>query len=630
MRRAIWILGIVAGLAFLAVFGLAVVLPRLDLAAFAAARAQAAFGREVGIESLRVSPGFMLTVELRGARLANIEGGSEPDMVRLGSATAELEWLPLLRGQVVARRLAVDGLHVLLERAPERRANWRFVDRPRPPPATAPVTEPQPPPDRSGFPILLDARITGSEIVFRTTGGSRLVTRLDDVGMTAPDARQPIALRGQGGYHGVPVALDATLGSFAALHATETPFPMRFRADSGDVWLRFDGTATDPLNFDGLDGRVEMEAPTLKPVLGMAGVGEEDVPDAALSLAARFRRHTDLWRMAELQGRFQGATLTADLVQLIEGVVGQSNQVALDMALAALDLNRLLGRPGSQAQGAAEPDLPLVVPTMPDPLLQARLEIGELAYGDIRAGQLKLRAVVAPARIAIEEASGRAFGSGLSGSAEVVPGGQGARITGDVALVDGNLDTLRRAFGLTALPASGQVEARVALAMQGRMLNEATRRARISAVVSMRHGRVAREVIEMASTDVRALFRTARGTTAVSCLLAVVDIRDSRGEAAPFRIRSAEGTIGGIARFDLSRETLDLVIGSERATTGFLALDIPVRVSGSFSDPSIAPASWSRQGREQLAQADSRIAPLPPALRQFAQSNPCIRRTTQR
>jgi hypothetical protein len=71
---------------------------------------------------------------------------------------------------------------------------------------------------------------------------------------------------------------------------------------------------------------------------------------------------------------------------------------------------------------------------------------------------------------------------------------------------------------------------------------------------------------------------------------------------------------------------MDLTIGSQGDTTNFFALDVPVRVHGPFDDPDFAPARWSSEGRAQMASADN-IAPLPPALRNFANQNPCLRRT---
>lgn len=92
---------------------------------------------------------------------------------------------------------------------------------------------------------------------------------------------------------------------------------------------------------------------------------------------------------------------------------------------------------------------------------------------------------------------------------------------------------------------------------------------------------------------------------------------------APLRIRAGTGTIAGLMTFDLERRRLDLVIGSERATTDFLALDIPVRVSGTFGDLGVAPAEWSRAGRARLARGG--MAAMPPDLVETARASPCYR-----
>ncbi len=68
------------------------------------------------------------------------------------------------------------------------------------------------------------------------------------------------------------------------------------------------------------------------------------------------------------------------------------------------------------------------------------------------------------------------------------------------------------------------------------------------------------------------------------------------------------------------------MIGSQREATGFFALDVPVRMSGPFADPTIHPAQWSPEGRARLAAPD-RVAPLPPELRAYAQRDPCFRAT---
>ena len=155
-------------------------------------------------------------------------------------------------------------------------------------------------------------------------------------------------------------------------------------------------------------------------------------------------------------------------------------------------------------------------------------------------------------------------------------------------------------------------------------LNAATRQARISAVVTMTGGTIAREVIEMASTDVRALFRTSRGTTHVS-LPAGGGRHPRRATGRRRRCVSAPAPAPSAG----SRPSTSIGTGSTSSsaassdTTDFFALDVPVRVSGSFADPDIAPAQWSREARARMTRNE--MAPLPPDLRDIARRNPCYR-----
>jgi AsmA family protein len=230
---------------------------------------------------------------------------------------------------------------------------------------------------------------------------------------------------------------------------------------------------------------------------------------------------------------------------------------------------------------------------------------------------------VAPGRIGVERLSLGAFDSRISAIGALSAVNRGTRIEAEAHLTDGKLDTLRRAFGFRELPVAGQIEAHILASAEGRRLNEAVLGGDFTAVLAMDGGDIARKTIEIASLDPRALFRTARGTTPLTCLLGVVDIRAGQGNASPLRIRADTGTVSGLAHFDLKTKYLDLIIGSHRETTSFFALDVPVRLRGRFDDPNIAPARWSRDGRAQIANAKANVPALPPELRDFALRSPC-------
>lgn len=587
-------------------------LPRLELASMAAERASAMLGRPVSIESLRLTPGERLSVVLRGLKLANIEGGTRAEMVRLETLTAELDLMELVRGTPVLHQARIEGLSVLLEHNAAHEANWHFGPRRETPPGPA---------DRSRFPIFGQIQMARSEIIFRTTHGLILPTRLETVSLTSEDLHAPVMLRATGSYNAVPITLEGPLGSIAAFRDATTPFSLDLQGRLEETTVALIGSATDPLNFDGVQGHLELHAPNPKALLALGGAGTEGVPAISLNLGGTFNHHGNLWRLTALDGELDGAPFTGSLLQFTEGPRGHPDALVADLALTRLDMNRLLRAGGHHQDGEA--DLPLAVFAAPDPLIEVRLTAAELLYDQVEAREARLHAALIPGQIRVDALAMQAFGARISASGRLEAVESDIQVTADAALQDGDLEVLRRALGIRELPLAGRVDGRIAVTGRGRTLNAAGRDAHVSAVLTMSGGTIAREVIEMASTDIRALFRTARGRTRLSCLIGVLDMQAGRGEVAPLRLRSGTGTISGIASFDLRRQRLDLVIGSQRQTTSSFALDIPVRVSGSFADPDILPAQWSSAGRARLAAGDQ-VAPLPPALRDYARRSPCF------
>lgn len=596
-------------------------LPRIELAPYVVTRAAAAAGRGLSIESLRVTPGRNLGVALRGVRLANIEGGTQPDMMTLAALDLELElWPLLLRREVVATRVSIDGLSLLLERTADQQRNWRFNE----PPLQAPRTPGPDPESRRGFPFIQALQLNGSQITIRTRGGQALRVRLDSASLAAPGRDEPVRLTAHGAYNEVALTLETTLGTYIQFWDVPQPFPMDLRATAeGDTVLTLRGTTTDPLNFDGIAADLALEAPGSATLLALSG--SHGGPAVPLRLTGRMERQNDLWKLSSLGGALDGAPLAGPLLQLTEGDAGQPDHIVARVNFTRLDMNRLVGTP-ARADGppADDADLPLLVAEKPDPLVEARLTASDFRYGRVRASEARLQAAVVEGRIVVDELAMRAFSARFSVRGQLERRGEEVAVLAGVAMREGDVETLRRAFGLRTLPVAGRLEARVVAQGVGRTLNAVSREASISAVVAMTNGQIQREIIEMASTDVRSLFRTSRGMTPISCLLAIAEIRRGVGELAPLRVAAGTGTIEGIASFDLNRRHLDLFIGSRRDTTSFFALDIPMRVSGSFADPSIRPAQWSPEGRARLAAGDP-VAGVPAELRDFARGNRCYR-----
>ncbi len=617
-RFAAIALGLVALLAAVGVAAFFVV-GRVDLGPWAARRASAALGgRAVAVGALHVVPGRWIAVDLQGLRIDNLPGGTRPAIATLDRLTAEVDALSLLHGPAVVRTLRIEGLSVLLERLADRTKNWRFgPDMPHP-------ETPQPgPPDRSWLPTLLDAQVRRSEVVFRTSGGTALVTKLDDATIRTASAEQPVQLAVDGAYHGAPIQLKAELQPIAVLRDASVPYGTALHFASGDTTLDFDGTMTAPSDLDGARGVLSLSAPTPGPLSAIAGVGSGI--DAALNLSGPFEHEGDLWRLTKAAGALNNGAVSDAALRLQEGGAGRPDDVSVEATFDRLDLDKLLGA----GRGGGDTDVSLAIDRSPDTLLAVRLAARQAGYGGVTATDARLAAALTPGRLAVSDLSMTYAGARATASGAVEAAGGGGRVSLGVSVANADVQTLRRLLGSGPVPLLGRLEMQAAAQSDAATLNAAVRAADVSAVVSMTGGSIARNVVEMASTDVRLLFRRARGMTPVSCLLGVLIMRGGAGTVSPLRVRAAEGTVAGNGTFDLYRRRIDMTIGSEAASTSAFALDVPVRISGSLADPSVRPARWSAAGHAQLASADTTAA-LPPALRQAAQRNPCSRPGRQR
>jgi len=145
------------------------------------------------------------------------------------------------------------------------------------------------------------------------------------------------------------------------------------------------GNARDPLNFDGIDGRLTLDAPKPQELLAIAGVTRQI--DSPLTLAGTFKHDGGLWQLNDADGTLGGAPLKASL-QLQEGGHHSQDAVTVDTALQKLDLNALL-HPAAWKQPADETSL--LVDPEPGALLDLHIAAGHIAYRTIEADKFDLR-----------------------------------------------------------------------------------------------------------------------------------------------------------------------------------------------------------------------------------------------
>lgn len=616
LRRILIVAGSILGglllLALVAAGAGALYLSRADLKPLVEREASEALGRRVSLGSFQVHWADPLRIDFTDLAIANAPWGSKPDMVRIGTFSAELEVGPLLRGVLHYRQLRIGDVAVVLERDPAGVGNWKFGG------SGGGGGLGLVPKNRTQFPTLIDFAGERALITYRTRSGNILGIRLDRLAIAAPSEHAPVQLLAEGAYNDVPARIDATTESYAVLRDDDVPFGTRFTLAGPDTDIAFDGTMQEPLDFEGVRGELRLEARTLDDLI--AAMGGKDKVDLPLTIAGVLARDGDHWSLDAAKGRVQQSDFAGTLA-LTEGKPKQPDDIAVDLRFGDLDADAIAAAFGDK-KGSGDLD---ALPLHPAGLRELNATVA-LAAGTLAIAKRKLRAVTLDGRLAGGDVTLKdlsfAFGGGRLSAAGTLEGtDKSGRLALSLRLAKAEIAALARELGATGKEIRGRLDAAAKIAMSGQTVGDALKQSDGAAVLLMRDGAVAQSVIEQLSADLRGLFRERRDYVPVSCLLGVVTLKDGIGVISPLRLESETAIAVGAGKIDLRRDRLDLTIKTERDSTSFFALDIPVRISGPLDNLTAAPLPGSDEAwlRQPAAFADA----LPPDLQELATGSAC-------
>jgi uncharacterized protein involved in outer membrane biogenesis len=610
-----WRRALLAGLGLLVVLllaaGAAVLRGQVNLGEAVARYATARLGRAVTIGTLHITVGESVVLDVADAKLANVPGARQPDMVTLRHTEATLDPWALLRFTLVFRRLDIDGLSVRLEHEAGHVANWKFGAAANSPAATAQPTAP-----RATLPTMYDATLRDSEVTLRTSSGALLRIGLQQARLHSDGDTQPVTLSAEGSYNNAPATLTGTTQSFAALRDTAKPFGVELHLLSGANTLAFNGTMTDPLNFDGVQGNLVANIPVPGELLQVFGLDLH--PDWPLSLSATLGKIGDAWHLDAAKGTLAASSFDGKL-ELNEGTRRQPDSVTTNLRFQSIDLKALQARMGPSASPGAIP----TVEAQPGTLLDAQLEAVAMRYGAVGIHDFATHLAVIPGKVSLEKTSFGIVGGKAALSALATPAPAGTQVAASIALTGADIGALGQMLSLGPTQLAGRIDLRASAEAAGGTMQRALGASRLDAVLAMQGGSLPRQIIQMASVDLDQLFGAKKGLVRVSCLLAGANLRNLAGPIAPLRLRTADGTINGAGQIDLRRMTINLLIRTAPASTGFTALDVPIHISGAIASPSIGPLLGS-SATDRLELPDD-LRAFPPDLQQFARGNPCLR-----
>ena len=555
--------------------GAAVMLVMLDWRTRLETYASRALDRRVAVAGLRIGWGNPLVLELTGLRLANASWGSVPDMLSIERLSAAIDLPDLLRGVLRFETLRLEKPMLLLERDASGVGNWRFSKAASTASGLAIV-----PKNRTQFPTLIAFALQNGRVTYRATS-SDLHIDFHDLAISSAGDDQTVSLALDGAYNGTPTRLTATTESYDVLRNAAVPFGSQFSLANAAGTIGFSGIMTEPLDFDGISGKIDIESKQLGGFLRV--LGAELRADFPFAVSGAFEHAGAQWHITEAQGRAASSRFSGTL-SLAEGGRGARDTLAAGLNFATLDLAPLIGSVGT--------DKPISLRLESDPAatVEARIAAKQLTYEMRHLADVALALQTRPGEIAVSNFSFAFAGGKVAASGKAQAAGAGSRVAASAALTGADAGAAARALDAEPGQIAGKLDGRLVLEMTGATLGDALKTSSGEAVLAMAEGRVARDLIERASTDLRSLFRTGEGWMPVTCLLGIVMLRNGTATIGPLRLRTPETTLVGFGWAELASKRLDLVIKPESGTTSLLALRLPLHVSGDFDRLHVAPS----------------------------------------
>lgn len=597
-RAATMLLGLI-GASLLCCVAMAVVLSHIDLRPVIAWWARTIWDRSVSVGGMHVALGDPIVVSLDDLRMAASTAAGAREVARVDHLRAELLPWPLLRGALVFRHMSIAGVTIALDHH-ARGDGTRDVAK------AAPAGT-----GRTGLPTILDLVLSDGTVTILTSGGNRLRIAAKTLALHTTGDDAPVNLTAGGAYGSTPIQLDGVLQSFARMRDAAAPFGVAITAKAAAATLSLQGTLTDPMHADGLSGDLRADFEKLDAPLAIAGSAWR--PGLPLTLAGPIRREGVVWTLPALAGELGGSAYTGSAA-ITEGGLGENDMIRVTLALARLDVDKVLTGASAEARLDIDPN--------PGTLWDARLGAGQVRWGGVQMGQSDLHVAVTPGKIAVSDASVSLAGGKLTGSGEAVAANEGIAVASHAAVAELDLASLLRMTGAGSGKISGRVAGRMDLALTGRTLSDALGAAHGQAMLAITKGQVARVVLQAASTDLGILFHQENGMSPMLCFLAVASVRDGIAALSPLRMRTPEGTMIGGGSVDLRRRTLDITVQTLSGTTGFFALDLPGHITGPLADPNLRPGIRGETS-DFAAQSAGNVRQLPPDMVRMVTENPC-------
>jgi uncharacterized protein involved in outer membrane biogenesis len=174
--------------------------------------------------SVILKPTLKPTLEMRGVRIDNPEGWSDPVFAAVDLARVQVSLVPLLKKQVDVGEITCENVTLNLETSKQGKNNWDFGSST----GKVPVPEVQDPPEPVGIDLLaLDTlSLQQVKIKYRDNTLNKSITfRLDELSGTGKKG-QPLKLAGKGSFQEQSYSFDLEAGALEDFYPRLQLYPL--------------------------------------------------------------------------------------------------------------------------------------------------------------------------------------------------------------------------------------------------------------------------------------------------------------------------------------------------------------------------------------------------------------------
>lgn len=602
--RIVKILAGVAVVLLLLIGGVAIYIANLDANEYRGVIEQAAkdaTGRDLTIAGdMDFAVSFTPALVVEDVALSNAEWASAEKMVRLKRLEVQVGLLPLLSGNIDVHRVVLNAPEIMLETDKNGRGNWEFqtakADTAAPSDSGAAGDSGS---AATALPSIGEIRIEGGRVHFKdgASGQETIVGPVDLTGR-AESPNDPLELSLNAVVNEIPISLVGQVGPLTALLGGDRRADLDLTLEALGMKILANGSMAAPQ----VDVAIDVSASDLAELRTLAG---DAVPTGqSLKLTGQVSAGPEAVKLSGLSLTLGDSDLTGDATISLTGprpridAKLQSRQLNIAALLppGADDGGATSGQGGAGGGGGSGSNK--VFPNDPLPLdgmkaVDANVEISvdkailpnltlnaSVASIALKDGKLDLKPVRtnvagSPVETSVALNASRDTPTlAFNLMAEKFDFGEALKQTGTTDLLEGNGDIAVDVNG------RGQSVAAIMASLNG------------STNVLMGQGRMRTQAFDTLvgglSSVMGKLFSDKSEWTVVNCAANRFAIKDGVATSQVMLFDTEYSTVVGKGDVNLGKETLALVV-TPQSKSPTLNLSVPIKVGGTFAEPSFAP-----------------------------------------